>query len=62
VAAPVFNNVNNIPVFVENGTPVVLDSDVTLTDPDDDPFDGTTPRRRRGGDVGDGEWRPRREP
>jgi hypothetical protein len=42
VAAPVFNNVNNIPVFVENGTPVVLDNDVTLIDPDGDPFDGTS--------------------
>jgi hypothetical protein len=29
-------------VFVENGVSVVLDSNMTLTDPDGDPFNGTT--------------------
>jgi hypothetical protein len=44
MAAPVFSNLNNRPVFVENGASVVLDNDATLTDPDGDPFDGTTLR------------------
>ena len=40
MADPVFANADNRPVFVENGTPVVLDSNMTISDSDGDPFNG----------------------
>jgi hypothetical protein len=42
MADPVFANIDNTPVFSENGAPVVLDGNMTLTDPDGDPFNGSS--------------------
>ena len=45
VAAPVFNSLDNTPIFNENSSAVLLDSDATITDADlnaTSPIDGAT--------------------
>src|SRR5689334_3684664 len=52
MAAPVFNGLDNNPTFNENGAPVVLDDNATISDADvapSDPFTGATLTLSRAG-------------